>query len=203
LDYSQPYFFKFGEDSLFLSKKFIETEFYKIQTMGSEIYLCDLCCGSGVIGLEILNKINNMKLTSIDILEDYLIHYEKNVSLLYLQNFSPQFLHRPISKIKTEIHKEKFDFIVSNPPYYDPSKGRLPNDEKRRIAKFFVKDSFEIFISSVNHCLKEDGAFWFLKTTKESSNALSRGGLTQYFKRTDCFVQNEYELSRFVKLNKN
>lgn len=99
-----------------------ETEQLVIETVhklaelsfGSKIKVCDLCCGSGIIGISLKKKIPNASVICSDIdmgaLEVTKINCEKhNVEILICNGdlLEPLKRHKPI------------DVIVCNPPYID------------------------------------------------------------------------------------
>lgn len=75
----------------------------------------DLCCGSGCIGLAIASKVDDARVTAIDLSDDAISLSQKNAEKLSLQNryaaTKANVLHAPS---QTFGH---FDIIVSNPPY--------------------------------------------------------------------------------------
>jgi tRNA1Val (adenine37-N6)-methyltransferase len=203
LDYSQPIFFKFGNDSLYLSQQFLSLEKDACLKKRDEIHMLDLCCGSGVIGLEILSSLDNFNLLAVDILKEYEEHFHINVKMLNLEKSNPKFLVNSCKEMQQVEYFNRYDYIVSNPPYYDPSKGRMPTDEHKKIAKFFVKDGFSEFLRTVHYCLRDDGIFWFLRTSKDNNDVVNQRLLCSLFKETHVFKEKGFELLRLVKLNKD
>lgn len=73
--------------------------------------ILDLCTGSGCIALSILNFTNDTKAVCTDISKEALLVAEKNASKLGLSDRT-RFAHTDLFP-----DEEKFDLIVSNPPY--------------------------------------------------------------------------------------
>lgn len=72
--------------------------------------ILDLCCGSGAIGLALKNKIENSNVTMSDISSDALTVANKNKEQLNID----------VKIIQSDLFQninEKFDCIISNPPY--------------------------------------------------------------------------------------
>lgn len=94
-------------DTEILVEKTIEYIYkYNLKTM------LDLCCGSGCIGISTLNNSNIESCTFVDISKDTLDVTNKNI------------IHNKVTKKVTVIQSDlfgkitnKFDIIVSNPPY--------------------------------------------------------------------------------------
>ena len=75
----------------------------------------DLCCGSGIIGLSVAKySTNNCFVTLLDISKSALRVCKKNVKNLNLLNKTKLIKSNLLEGLK---HKEKFDIILSNPPY--------------------------------------------------------------------------------------
>lgn len=86
--------------------------------------LIDLGCGSGVIGLTIKSKFNNLQIDMIDISNNALEITEENAKSLNLN----------VDIYKSDMLKNvknKYDIIISNPPYesikYKPSLDNEPS----------------------------------------------------------------------------
>ena len=77
--------------------------------------ICDLCSGSGAIGIAIANYRNNVKVDSIDYFEKPEKVTKKNIEKLKLKD-RMTFIK---SDLLTEVINQgkKYDIIVSNPPY--------------------------------------------------------------------------------------
>ena len=89
---------------------------------GSRLSICDMCTGSGCVGLSILAECrdsllngNLPQVTLADISEKALDITKKNISLLKLDSITPK-----IKVIRSNLFESvegSFDMIVSNPPY--------------------------------------------------------------------------------------
>ena len=75
--------------------------------------ILDLCTGSGAIAISLAKYINNSQITAADISEKALKVAERNAKKNQVEN-QIAFLS---SNLFQEIPKEKYDIIVSNPPY--------------------------------------------------------------------------------------
>ena len=88
------------------TKKIIETKFKDI----SKIKILDLCCGSGAIGLALKNLFPEIDVTMSDISRSALEVAKQNSAKLNLKS-------EIIESNLFENIKEKYNIIVSNPPY--------------------------------------------------------------------------------------
>ena len=100
----------------------------KLQLKKAQVSILDLGCGSGCIGLALLSRTSNTRLTGIDISENTLQVARKNA---LAHNFQSRSLF--INMDASDIHNlsEKFDLIVANPPYIDESDNEIEENVKR------------------------------------------------------------------------
>jgi tRNA1(Val) A37 N6-methylase TrmN6 len=121
--------------------------------------LLDVGCGVGIISL-LLSRDFPIETTIIDKQEKMLRYAEHNYALNglqvtgYLDDFTAW---------KTE---EKFDFIVSNPPFYDPRVTQSENTHLN-IARYAHHLPVDIFIGKVKKLLKPRGWFIFCYDAKQ------------------------------------
>lgn len=77
--------------------------------------ICDLCCGTGAIGLSLAKMVNNLKVTLYDISDIALQVTEENILRLKLTNKVEVYKSDLLQRAQN--NNIKFDVIVSNPPY--------------------------------------------------------------------------------------
>lgn len=128
--------------------------------------ICDVCSGSGAIGLAIANEVSDVHVEFYDISDKAEAVNKENISRLKLWervNFSKSDL-----LIKAIEEKRMFDVIVSNPPY-------IPADVIPTLMED-VKD-YEPYLAL---CGGEDGLDFYRKITEESRACLVEGGLLAF-----------------------
>ncbi|MDD3459260.1 MAG: methyltransferase [Weeksellaceae bacterium] len=80
-------------------------------------HILDIGSGTGIIGMMLAQRFEKAKITAVEIMEEAF-----NETVFNYQNspFSDRFsaVHAPIQSFKSNI---KFDLIVSNPPFFDPT----------------------------------------------------------------------------------
>ncbi|SMC28167.1 release factor glutamine methyltransferase [Clostridium acidisoli DSM 12555] len=124
--------------------------------------ICDVCCGSGAIGVAIAYYEEATNVICYDISDIALEVTEENVNKHKLN-------HR-IKVNKSDLlsdaikNKEKFDVVVSNPPYI-----------KKDIIDTLMEDvkNYEPFIAL---CGGEDGLYFYRKLVIQSKEVLNTGG---------------------------
>lgn len=93
---------------------------------------------------------------------------------------------------------EKFDYILSNPPYFSPGDGLISPDIKKQICRTFEADGWKVFFKKVEEWLAEDGLF-FLST--RSLNSISI--YLEKFRVVKQVEENNCVLICLARLNKN
>ena len=174
INYSQPSFYRFSDDSIWLA----HTIAHKInghcnsQTMRS-LKVLDLCAGCGVVGIEFLSQINQLnsfqQITFLELQADFKTHIEDNWQQFAVKS-NAIFLNINIeitslgNKMKSSSisSEEKFDIILSNPPYFAKGTGiPSPNSYKNR-CHFFDVDDLELFENFIAKNLKPSGRGFFV-----------------------------------------
>lgn len=94
----------------FETEELVDNTIKYLNSMFEKPKVLDLCCGSGAIGLAIKSRINDANIYMSDISKEALIVAEKNKNDLFLESKIIE------SDLFNNIN-EKFDCIISNPPY--------------------------------------------------------------------------------------
>lgn len=165
-DYQQPEFYRFNEDSLKLVAFVVE----RIQRAES---LLDLGAGSGVIGIEIGLRRNVKALDLLEAQSDFLPFIQANLDLFSTE---AQVYHTSFSAFHPV---QRYDLIVSNPPYYLPGAGQACADDRRNICRSFVKDSWAELLSCVERSLSNDGHAYLVIKNREEILCEVRSSLPQ------------------------
>ena len=141
----------YNSDSIFL--------YHFISSFKPKGSLLDVGCGVGIISL-LLSRDFNLNTTIIDKQEmmlNYAIHnYKLNVLEVksYLEDYA---------QLKTD---ERFDYIVSNPPFYD-EKVQQSQETHLNIARYAQHLPIEDFIHTTKSLLKPRGWFIFCYDAKQ------------------------------------
>lgn len=126
--------------------------------------LLDVGCGVGIISL-LLTRDFSLKTTIID-KQNSMISYAKHN--YHLNNLMVNVLHDDFNNMN---ELEKFDYIVSNPPFYDTNVIQSKN-EHLNIARYAHHLPIETLIAKVKKLLKARGRFIFCYDAKQVDKLL-------------------------------
>ncbi len=149
--------YRYNSDTVFLYN-FISK--YKIS--GS---LLDIGSGCGILGLLVKRDFAKIELTQIDIQEKNTILNRKNAKANSIESkvICSDFLSYDF--------KEKFDFIISNPPFYH--KGSLKSEDKSLfLSRHSEALEIEKFITKTYKLLNPKGSFIFCYDAKQLDDLL-------------------------------
>ena len=134
-------------------------EVIKIAQKTNAKKILDLCTGSGAIAVSLAKYLPQSEITAIDISNDALKIAKKNAVSNNVEN-QITFIS---SDMFTNLNEEKFDIIVSNPPY----------------IKTNVIDNLDIQVKNEPHIALDggkDGLYFYKKITNESYQYLKYKG---------------------------
>jgi tRNA1Val (adenine37-N6)-methyltransferase len=193
IDYSQPDFYRFSEDSILLVKEVLNLNL-------KAAHVLDVCAGSGIVGLEYAQSAHF--LTKIDFCEiqgEFIPHLQKNIEFYLPRQIDTEVFHLDFLQMPLI----EYDLILSNPPYFHLGHGVLAPDERKNRCRFFIDSSLEKLVLAFSKHLKIGGkAFFLVRTdqkhhTRELSSAhasLSVNFRLQEFKSfSSCAI---YQLER-------
>lgn len=155
-DYSQPEFFRFGSDSLWLAR-----ELPSLVTPRSSYRVLELGIGSGVISCELSQRLPISLLHGVEAQRDWEVHLESNLArFCRAQRWEVSW--QRVSEYNRE-GAQQYDLIVCNPPYFEPESGRPSADERRNIAHRFVLEPWGEWLRCLERSLAPAGEAWFLQ----------------------------------------
>lgn len=125
--------------------------------------ILDMCCGSGAIGIALAKNIKGTTVTLADISKIAEEVTKENIDRLDIDN--AKFIH---SNLFENIDSNRFDVIVSNPPYIRTDVIDTLMEDVKDYEPHLALDG------------GEDGLYFYNKITKESIRHLCEGGYLCY-----------------------
>ena len=147
--------FCFGIDSILISDSAREI---KQGTMG-----VDLGTGTGIISILLASKTKLSKIIGIEIQKDIADMAKRSVELNSLQD-KIEIKNLNVKEIaeKALLEREKFDFVVTNPPYKKLDTGKTNENEYKFISRHEVTANLEDFIKATKYLLKDKGSMYIV-----------------------------------------
>ena len=136
----------------------VEEVIEKAQNIPNPVIL-DLCTGSGAIAVSIAKYIKNSKIYAVDISPKVIEIAKKNAELNGVKN-NIEFIQ---SDLFTKIKNQKFDIIVSNPPYIETKVIKTLSKEVQNEPKIALDGG-------------EDGLDFYRKISQNAYKYLNRKG---------------------------
>lgn len=160
--------FCFGIDSVLLS------DFAKdIKNNSTGV---DLGTGTGIISILLSAKTKLEKIIGVEIQEDVAEMANRSVILNNIQD-KIEILNLDIKDIiqnksnnkeninkliENKLQREKFDFVVTNPPYKKLDTGKVNANENKYISRHELTANLEDFLNVSKYLLKDKGAFYMV-----------------------------------------
>lgn len=145
--------------------------------------ILDIGTGTGLISLMMAQRNPEAVITAVDIDPDACLQARANVAV------SP-FAHQ-IIVVETDISSfrsmEKYDAIVSNPPYFHHS--LTCPDEQRTLARHTAALSFTQLMNAADRLLTDNGVFSLVIPAECKALLESEAALLGFFKTRECSVK--------------
>lgn len=141
--------FRPGTDSFLLSS---------LPRLKPGLRVCDLGCGSGLIGLLLLQRQPQLSVTGIDIQPEAIALAQKAAAENGLED-RLQFSCADLRDIRSLWPTGSFDLIVCNPPYYAPRSGKVSQSETLRLARSESTCTPDDFCRAASYLLRWGGSF--------------------------------------------
>ena len=136
----------------------------------------DLGTGTGIISILLSAKTKLEKIIGVEIQEDVAEMANRSVILNNIQD-KIEILNLDIKDIiqnksnnkeninkliENKLQREKFDFVVTNPPYKKLDTGKVNANENKYISRHELTANLEDFLNVSKYLLKDKGAFYMV-----------------------------------------
>ena len=118
----------------------------------------DLGCGTGLLGLLLLQRQSDLSVTGLDI-QPAAIRLAETAAAENALEDRLTFRTTDLREVKALFPTGSFDLAVCNPPYYPPASGALSADEVRRTARAETDCTLEDVCRAASYLLRWGGSF--------------------------------------------
>ena len=155
--------FCFGIDSILLS------EFAKDIKKNSQVI--DLGTGTGILGFLLLAKYEIKNVTGVEVQSEVVDMANRSIELNNLKN-KFQIINCDIKNILSNVERESFDVVITNPPYKKINTGGKNENEKKLISRHeYLADIFD-FIKAAKKILKNNGTLYMVHRPERLSDII-------------------------------
>ncbi|OAD91415.1 tRNA (adenine-N(6)-)-methyltransferase [Aequorivita soesokkakensis] len=156
--------------------------------------ILDIGAGTGIIALQLAQRSNAEMVDAIEIDENA---YEQCVDNFENSPWGDRLFcyHASLEEFVEEI-EEKYDIIISNPPFYSPplpsaspTKGEKIISTSRELARFNDALPFDELIESASQLLSDEGIFAVIIPRKEEENFIAMASEVNLFPNRICRVR--------------
>lgn len=144
----------------------------------------DIGSGTGIISMMIAQRNQHLIIDGIDVDHDSVVQAKENVKQ---SSFCNQ-----ISIVEADFtnaeFKSKYDFIISNPPYYEEEV--FCPDENRNNARHTTSLPFDLLVNKVAHLLNNEGVFSVIIPFKAAESFITKCSDNKLYliRRTDIYT---------------
>lgn len=155
--------FCFGIDSVILSDFASDIK--------NNVSVIDLGTGTGILGFLLIAKNKIKKVIGIEVQKDVADMAERSIKLNKLENvFS--IVNCNVKEIQKNVEVEKYDVVITNPPYKKMNTGGKNIDEKKLISRHEVLADLNDFIYASKKVLKDKGCLYMVHRPERLSDIL-------------------------------
>jgi len=134
--------------------------------------LIELGTGNGVILIILGKKYPHLEeLWGIEIQRDLFELAQENVKMNGLSE-RIRIIEGDVKEIERHFSPQSFQVVVSNPPYYPASSGRINPENKKALARHEIMGTIEDFLNATSYLLKEKGRCYFIYPQKRAITLL-------------------------------
>jgi tRNA1Val (adenine37-N6)-methyltransferase len=140
----------------------------------------DIGTGFGIIPLLISKRKKGVKIVGVEIQKDLVLLAEENLRINKLKQ-NIKIIEGDYREFKERFKTEKFDIVLSNPPFREPSSGRISPKQERAIARHEFHGSMEELVKVSKYVVTPAGRICFVYPIRrfvELLSCLKDNGLT-------------------------
>lgn len=159
--YSQPNEYRFSLDSIFLAR-FVASQMESGPNLDS-LRVLDLCAGCGVIGIELSWHLRALQqIDFVEIQDIYTAYFKQNIAHINRPELRCNWHLLNYDELQRPEWANRYDLIVSNPPYFLEGHGMLSPSQFKNRCRFYIDSTFEHYIRALENALAINGKAYFL-----------------------------------------
>lgn len=133
--------------------------------------VCDLCAGSGAVGLLLLSRDPSMRVTALELREAACAAMERTAAANGITDrFSV--LHGDLRAIRSLLPAGSFTQVTCNPPYYPVGSGYQPETEAQAIARTELCCTLSDVCAAAAWLLRTGGCLWMVHRPERLTDLL-------------------------------
>ena len=121
--------------------------------------VADLGTGSGILPVILARHEKFQKITGIEIQEDLTVLARQNIGLNKCED-RVSIVHADIKDLTGRFSAGEFDTVITNPPFYTVSSGRINPNNQKALARHELHGTLRDFISAAAFLLRQSGKFF-------------------------------------------
>lgn len=133
--------------------------------------VCDLCAGSGAVGLMMLARETSLTLTAVELRTEACALMERSVGDSGISD-RVRVLQGDIRGIRDLLPAGSFRYVVCNPPYYPVGSGYAPEEEAQAVARTELCCTLEDVCAAAAWLLKTGGSLWMVHRPERLTDLL-------------------------------
>lgn len=133
--------------------------------------ICDLCSGSGIVGILAQAKTGAKHATLVELQRDLANCSERSIAYNHLENIC-RVINAPLQNIHKTLGVGVFDVVVCNPPYKTSNASILSQNEKIAICKHEITVTLNEIVKEASTLLKFGGCFYTVNKEERLTDLL-------------------------------
>lgn len=133
-------------------------------------WIADVGAGCGVFGLELLHHFQDANLDAFELQNEFQYYFELNKAV----SPHPERVSLHLGDIRKTAAQflKRFDLIVANIPFFEPTESKLSTDSLKNNCRFLLNGSASEFLAMIDLMLIENGSAFVLCRPEPLQRAL-------------------------------
>lgn len=133
----------------------------------------DLGAGTGILGFLLIAKNKIKKMIGIEVQEDVAEMAERSIKLNGLEE-TYSIINCNVKEISKKVELEKYDVVITNPPYKKMNTGGRNIDEKKLISRHEILADLNDFIIAAKKVLKDKGCIYIVHRPERLADLIEK-----------------------------